>query len=68
MVASAGFDALLREIVDVNLVAGQRRNLRDAAAHLAGADNTDLLDHEPCHHRPTPWYCGMSSTRCSVLQ
>ena len=39
----AGFDAILGEIVDMNLVTRQGGNMRDAAPHLTGSDDTDIL-------------------------
>ena len=44
MVAIARVDAVRGDVVDQDLVAGQRRHMGDAAAHLAGADDADRLD------------------------
>ena len=44
MVASAAFDALLGDVVEHDVVARQRADMRDAVAHLARADDADLLE------------------------
>src|SRR5207302_4989276 len=41
-----GFDAVGRHVVELDVVAGKRADMGDAAAHLPGADYADFLDIE----------------------
>ena len=44
MVRTDFFDRFLLEIVESDVVAAEGDDVRDAGAHLAGADDADLLD------------------------
>ena len=44
-----GVEILHHRVGDLHLVAGQRKNLRDAVAHQAGADDGDARF---CHRQP----------------
>ena len=44
MVAERRIDLLLGDVVQHHVIAGQRDDMGDAAAHLAGADDADLAD------------------------
>jgi hypothetical protein len=39
-----GLDALLGDVVKADVVASDRANMRDAVAHLTGADDADFAD------------------------
>ena len=44
MVAMPGLDPVGGEVVEPDVEAGERADMGDAAAHLAGADHADLAD------------------------
>ena len=43
----AGFDAILGDVVNMDLVSSRSRDMGDTAAHLTRADNSDIPDHMP---------------------
>ena len=47
-------DRFFADVVQDDVIAVQRRNMRDAVTHLAGADNTHFLDGQ----RPSPFRIG----------
>ena len=47
MIPKALFESLLLQVVDGDLVAGQRDDMGNPGPHLPGADDTDGLDHRP---------------------
>ena len=44
MVASAGLDAVGGDVVEQHVEAGERADMGDAVAHLAGADHADFAN------------------------
>ena len=68
----------LRHVVEVDIVPGERADMDDAVAHLAGADDANALDFHvfrspallPINHRQAPqaaqWLCPAKRLRRSI--